>query len=96
MTAKLAVTIAVDLDAAAVTLRPAGRLTSENVHGILAAVRRAGRVLPGCDVRVDLDQLHISSREALHVLSESGVETRHLPRAHGGHRTHHPAAGAAA
>lgn len=95
MTAKLAVTVAVDLDAAAVTLRPAGRLTSENVQGILAVVRRAGRVLPGCDVLVDLDQLHIGSPDALRVLSESGAETRHPMSAYGGRHTH-PAARVAA
>lgn len=85
MTAKLAV--AVDLHAAAVTLRPAGKLTSENVPCILAVVRRAGRVLPGCEVLWDLDQLHIGSPDALRVLSESGAETRHPMRAHGGRRT---------
>lgn len=83
MTAKLAVTVAVDLDAAAVTLRPAGHLTTENFQGILAVIRRAGRVLPGCVVLVDLDQLHIGSPDALHVLSEAAAETRHSSVAHG-------------
>lgn len=87
MTTKLAVIVAVDLDAAAVTLRPAGHLTTENVQGILAVVRSARRVLPGCDVLVDLDQLHIGSPDVLHVLSEAGAETRHSSVAHGRRRT---------
>ncbi|HSN38189.1 MAG TPA: hypothetical protein VLT34_17730 [Arthrobacter sp.] len=75
MTAKLAVTVAVDMDSAAVTLRPAGRLTSENVQGLLAVVRRARRVLPGFDVQLDLDQLHAGSSEALRTLLASGDRT---------------------
>lgn len=80
MTAKLSVTVAVDMDFAAVTLRPAGKLTSENVRDLLAVARRAGRVLPGFDLQLDLDQLHTGSPEAFRALSDSGVRT--LPRHH--------------
>jgi hypothetical protein len=73
MPAKLAVTVAVEMDAATVTLRPAGSLTPENVHGLLAVARRARHVLPGFDVRLDLDQLRAGSPEVLRALSESGA-----------------------
>lgn len=89
MTAKLAVTVSVDMDAGSVTLRPAGRLTSENVPGILAVLRRAGRVLPGCNVLLDLDHLQIGSPDALRTLSGSGAEIqhgRHSVDAHDGYR----------
>lgn len=98
MTAKLAVTVTVDMDAASVTLRPAGRLTSENVNGILAVLQRAGRVLPGCDVLIDLDRLQIGSPEALHTLSGSGagiLHGHHSSDAHGGYRPTLPARAAA-
>lgn len=76
MTAKLSVTVAVDMDSAAVTLRPVGKLTSENVKGLLAVVRRARRVLPGYDVQLDLDHLQTGSLEAFRALSESGAKTQ--------------------
>ncbi|MET1154176.1 hypothetical protein [Arthrobacter sp.] len=75
MTTKLAVTVAVDMDATTVTLRPAGRLTPENVRGLLAVVGRAGRVLPGFAVQLDLDLLHTDSPEALRALTDSGART---------------------
>lgn len=75
MTTKLAVTVAVDMDATTVTLRPAGRLTPENVRGLLAVVGRAGRVLPGFAVQLDLDLLHTDSPEALRTLADSGAKT---------------------
>lgn len=74
MTAKLAVTVAVDMDVASVTLRPAGRITPENVHGLLALVPRAKSVLSGFDLLLDLAQLYVVSPEALRTLSESGAE----------------------
>lgn len=73
MTAKLAVTVAVDMDATTVTLRPAGRLTTNNVRALLALVGRAGRVLPGFAVHLDLDLLHTESVEAVRTLTESGA-----------------------
>lgn len=90
MTAKLAVTVAVDMDATTVTLRPTGRLTPNNVSALLALVGRAGRVLPGFEVHLDLDQLNTSSPEALHALSSAGVT---IITAHHRMRTrrgHHP------
>lgn len=75
MTAKLAVTVAVDMDATTVTLRPAGRLTPDNVRALLAVVGRAGRVLPGFSVQLDLDLLIAISPEALRTLTESGATT---------------------
>lgn len=75
MTTKLAVTVAVDMDASSVTVRPFGRLTSDNVRGLLAVVRRAERILPGFAVQLDLNQLNCDSNEALRALSDSGAET---------------------
>lgn len=74
MTAKLAVTVSVDMDATVVTLRPAGRLTTNNVRALLALVGRAGRVLPGFAVQLDLDLLHTESAETVRTLSESGAQ----------------------
>lgn len=84
MLAKLSVTVAVDMDAAAVTLRPTGRLTPKNVQGLLAVVRRATRVLPGFDVLLDLDQLLVDCPETLPALSQAGARTI---------RSHHARAG---
>jgi hypothetical protein len=75
MTTKLAVTVAVDMDARSVTVRPSGRLTSDNVRGLLAVVHRAERILPGFAVQLDLDQLRYGSPEALRALSDYGAET---------------------
>jgi hypothetical protein len=71
MATKLAVTVAVDLDAAAVTIRFVGRLTSENVQGLLAVVHRAERTLPGFVIRLDASHLHVGSSEALSALEGS-------------------------
>lgn len=98
MTAKLAVTVAVDMDAAAVTLRPAGTLTPENTPYLLAVAQRAKHVLPGFDVLLDLDQLHIGSPAALRALSDSGALTLHPRRprhGRGGYRHGHAARAAA-
>lgn len=91
MTTKLAVTVAVDMDATTVTLKPAGRLTPDNVRGLLAVVGRAGRVLPGFAVQLDLDLLHTNSPEALRTLTESGAKTlpAHPLDARHGHRRPH-------
>ncbi|MDN4645240.1 hypothetical protein [Arthrobacter sp. PsM3] len=75
MTTKLAVTVAVDMDATTVTLRPTGRLTPNNVRALVALVGRAGRVLPGFAVHLDLELLHTNSPEALRTLTESGAKT---------------------
>ena len=75
MTTKLAVTVAVDMDATTVTLRPTGRLTPNNVRALLALVGRAGRVLPGFAVHLDLDLLQTASPEALRTLTASGAKT---------------------
>ncbi|WP_427170433.1 hypothetical protein [Arthrobacter sp. 92] len=91
MTAKLAVTVAVDMDATTVTLRTAGKLTPNNVRALLAVVGRAGRVLPGFAVHLHLDQLHTSSPEALHALSGAGVTTLSAHRPVRTRRGHHPA-----
>lgn len=90
MTAKLAVTVAVDMDATTVTLRPTGRLTPNNVSALLALVGRAGRVLPGFEVHLDLDQLNTSSPEALHTLSSAGVTTITAHHRMRTRRGHHP------
>lgn len=86
MPAKLSVTVAVDMDAAAVTLRPTGRLTPRNVQGLLAVVRRATRVLPGFDVLLDLDQLLVDCPETLPALSLAGARTIRSHHARGGCR----------
>lgn len=75
MTTKLAVTVAVDMDATTVTLKPAGRLTPSNVRALVALVGRSGRVLPGFSVHLDLDMLHATCPEALRTLTESGART---------------------
>ncbi|MCY1235004.1 hypothetical protein D9M72_476050 [compost metagenome] len=69
------------MDAASVSVRPSGQLTSQNVHGILAVLGRARGAFPGCDILLDVDQLHIGSTEALRTLSGSGAELHH------GHRS---------
>lgn len=78
MTAKLAVTVAVDMDATTVTLRPVGSLTLNNVRALLALAGRAGRVLPGFAVHLDLDLLHIGHPQAMRTLKDSGL--RILPQ----------------
>jgi hypothetical protein len=75
MTTKLAVTVAVDMDATTVTLRPTGNLTPDNVRALLALVGRAGRVLPGFGVHLDLDLLRTGSPEAVRALRQSGAKT---------------------
>ncbi|WP_458113518.1 hypothetical protein M1D88_05225 [Arthrobacter sp. R1-13] len=88
MATKLAVTVAVDLDVTAVTLKTAGTLTPENVRGLIAIARRARRMLPSLTVHVDLGRLRAVSPEALQALADAGlstlrpgpVETRHGSR----------------
>ncbi len=75
MTAKLNVTVAVDPDVAVVTVRSAGTLTCENVHGLIAVVRRAEGALPGFAIILDLSQLHTGPPDAFRALTESGVQT---------------------
>lgn len=88
MTAKLAVTVAVDMDATTVTLRPAGSLTPNNVRALLALVGRAGRVLPGFAVQLDLDLMRTGHPEAVRTLADSGVRIlpTHPPDARHGYR----------
>lgn len=74
MTTKLAVIVAVDMDATTVTLRPSGRLTPNNVRALLALVGRSGRLLPDFAVHLDLDRLHTECPEALRTLTASGVK----------------------
>lgn len=74
MTAKLAITVAVDMDATTVTLRAAGRLTPNNVFALLSVAGRAGRVLPGFAVHLDLDLVDTGSPEAVRTLTESGAQ----------------------
>ena len=74
MTAKLAITVAVDMDATTVTLKAAGTLTANNVHALLSVAGRAGRVLPGFAVRLDLDLVETGSPEAVRTLTESGAK----------------------
>ena len=74
LTTKLAVAVAVDMDATIVTLKPAGRLTADNVRALVALVGRAGRVLPGFEVHLDLNHLHVSSPGALRTLSGAGAK----------------------
>lgn len=74
MTTKLAVTVAVDMDATTVTLRPAGRLTASNARALLALVGRSGRILPGFAVHLDLDQLHTGCPEVVRTLTDSGAQ----------------------
>ena len=75
MTTKLAVTVAVDMDATAVTLKPAGTLTRDNVRGLIAVAHRARRVLADFTVHADLDRVHAVVPEALQDLADAGVET---------------------
>ena len=75
MTAKLSVTVAVDLDVTSVTVRAAGTLTCDNARGLIAVVRRAERTLPGFAILLDLSQLHAGSPAAFRVLRDSGERT---------------------
>lgn len=86
MTAKLTITVAVDLDSNSVTVRPAGTLISENVRGLLAVVRRAERTLPGFVVGLDLSHVLAASRDALGDLSGSGAVILPSPDRPGGWR----------
>lgn len=74
MTAKLAITVAVDMDATTVTLRAAGRLTPHNVFALLSVVGRAGRVLPSFSIYLDMDLVDTGSPEAFRTLTESGAQ----------------------
>lgn len=75
MATKLAVTVAVDMDVTAVTLKPAGALTSDNVRGLIAVAHRAQRVLTDFTVRVDLGRLHAVTPGALRELADAGLES---------------------
>lgn len=75
MTAKLAVTVAVDMDATAVTLKPVGVLTRDNVRGLIAVAHRAQRVLADFTVQADLDRVQAVAPEALRGLADAGVKT---------------------
>jgi hypothetical protein len=79
MTKKLAVTVAVDVDTPAVTLKPAGVLTDDNVKGLVAIAHRAERLMPDCDLHVETTRLLAVSPGALRVLSEAGIETTEAP-----------------
>lgn len=75
MTTKLAVTVAVDMDATAVTLKPAGTLTRDNVRGLIAVAHRAQRVLADFTIHADLHRVHCVAPEALRDLADAGVKT---------------------
>lgn len=75
MTTKLVVTVAVDMDATAVTLKPAGTLTRDNVRGLIAVAHRAQRVLADFTVHADLQRVHCIAPEALRDLADAGVKT---------------------
>lgn len=77
MTAKLTVTVAVDLDTSCVTVRPSGTLTSDNVRGLLAVVHRAERTLPGLAVQLDLEHVVTRSPGAFGDLRDSGTTILH-------------------
>lgn len=79
MTAKIAVTVAVDMDVRHVTLKPAGSLTDHNVRALVAVARRAERVLPGFTVCLDVGMLHGVSSGALRVLADAGIEALPAP-----------------
>lgn len=83
MTLKLAVTVAVDMDATAVTLKPAGILTNQNVRALIAVAQRARRMLPGFTVRLDPGLLKEVFPEALHSLTDAGVMTTPCPSRRG-------------
>jgi hypothetical protein len=83
MTKKLAVTVAVDVDAPAVTLKPAGVLTDENVKGLVAIARRAERLMPDCNLHLETVRLRAVSPGALQVLAEAGIETTEAPHLRG-------------
>lgn len=88
MTAKLTVTVAVDLDGRSVTVRPSGTLTCENVRGLLAVVHRAERTLPGFAVHVDPGHVLAASGDAFGDLRDAGAVVLPLPdRRPGWHRS---------
>jgi hypothetical protein len=94
MTKKLAVTVAIDVDAPAVTLKPAGVLTDDNVKGLVAVVRRAERVMPDFRLRLDPVRLKAASPQALGILAEAGVEITAAPCLGDPHGSSQPPAGA--
>ncbi|MDQ0756399.1 hypothetical protein QFZ61_002386 [Arthrobacter sp. B3I4] len=79
MSAKLTVTVAVDLDSRSVAIRPAGTLTHENVRGLLAVVHRAERTLPGFAVHVDPGHVSAASGDAFEDLRVAGALILPLP-----------------
>lgn len=73
VTTKLSVTVAVNLDLTSVTISVAGLLSSQNVGGLLAVVKRAERILPDFTVRLDLEHLRSAAPEALHLLRQGAT-----------------------
>ena len=75
MTLKLSLTVAVDMDAMAVTLKAAGILTNQNVQALIAVAQRARRMVPSFTVTLDPELLKEIFPEALHPLTDAGVIT---------------------
>jgi len=75
VTTKLSVTVAVDLDLTAVTIRVAGLIDTENVRGLLAVVNRAEHIFPDFVVRLDQERLHSASPETLDLLRRNTTLT---------------------
>lgn len=69
--------VSVDLDLTAITIRAAGVLSTANVSGLLAVINRAARTLPDLSVRRDLEHLHSTCDEALRFLHQSVAEVTH-------------------
>lgn len=70
MTTRLAHTVAVDMDATSVTLKPAGILARDNVRGRIAVASRARRVPARFTVHADLD---FSDLSIPHTTAADGV-----------------------
>lgn len=68
MNSRLNVTVAVDIGSGSITVTPEGRLTLQNVQGLIPVTSRAASVAPGFRLILDLTHLAAAEPRALEVL----------------------------
>lgn len=79
MNSRLDVTVAVDVGSGSITVTPEGRLTLQNVQGLIPVTSRAASVAPGFRLILDLTHLAVVDPPALELLrGAQPVETRFL------------------
>jgi hypothetical protein len=77
MNGKLSVVVRVDLEGATTRIGVKGRVNSRNVQALPALARRAGSLVPGTEVIIDLSRAD-AAPEALALLNDC-AESGHLP-----------------